>query len=166
MLKLWIWTLPFLVATLPASASLFTNMEGTYRVLSCENLGAKPHESLCEYSQMTVHPMSDATALYFSRWEGQQEYVRSFGLPVSTRNHPHSRYCEKGDVYAAYERDSYGYGEVMIMKRTSDDLYHISIHLRADSYGTLDVIELDLERLSTLSRPQPGAEQHPMTASF
>ncbi|AFY01537.1 hypothetical protein Bdt_1848 [Bdellovibrio bacteriovorus str. Tiberius] len=141
-------------------------MEGTYRMLSCENLGAKPHESLCEYSQVSVHPMSDATAIYFSRWEGEQEHVRSFGLPVSTRHHPQSRYCEKGDVYAAYERVSQGQGEVMIMKRTTDDLYHLSIHLRADNYGTLDVIEMDLERLTTMSRPAPDTAPGPTTESF
>ncbi|MFV3409707.1 hypothetical protein [Bdellovibrio bacteriovorus] len=166
MLKLWLCTLTFLTAAPPANAALFSNMEGTYRVLSCENLGANPHESLCEYSQMTVHPMNDATALYFSRWENEQEHVRSFGLPVSTRHHPHSRYCEKGDVYAAYERLSQGHGEVMIMKRTTDDLFHLSIHLRADDYGTLDVIEMDLERLTTMSRPVPELNPGVMTASF
>ncbi|MFV8259297.1 hypothetical protein ACNQKP_15930 [Bdellovibrio bacteriovorus] len=166
MLKLWLCTLTILSAAPSANAALFSNMEGTYRVLSCENLGATPHESLCEYSQTTVHPMNDATAIYFSRWEGEQEHVRSFGLPVSTRHYPHSRYCEKGDVYAAYERLSQGQGEVMIMKRTSDDLYHLSIHLRADVYGTLDVIEMDLERLTTMSRPAPALAQGPMTASF
>lgn len=145
----------FLLMTSNSFASTFENMRGTYRVLSCENLGALTRESICEYSRMTVHPDTEMTDLYFSKWNNNFEVVRSFALPASMRELPHASYIERGDVFAAFSNDESNVGKVIVLRRKTEDLYHLSIHLKSNEFNSLDVIEMDLEKMSSLSRPVP-----------
>lgn len=141
-----------------APASTFENMEGIYKIISCRNEGGSPSREdikLCEYSQLTVHPSSYATAIYFSQSANGYEYVRSFGVPKNMANLPNGKYIERGDTYASYTNDYRGSGEVFIFRKTSNDTYHFSMHRRSDTFGTFDVFEIELQKIANRSKPLP-----------
>ncbi|KYG69779.1 hypothetical protein [Bdellovibrio bacteriovorus] len=144
---------------LNAQASTFENVRGTYKILNCKNESANPSvgdAKLCNNKQVTIHPETYGTSIYFSQWVNGEEAVRSFGLPKNMSQLPHGKYSEKGDYYASFINDQYGYGEVIIMRKVSGDLYHLSMHRRSDTLKTLDIFEMDLERTSRTSEPLPA----------
>ncbi|WP_291516233.1 hypothetical protein [Bdellovibrio sp. ArHS] len=145
--------------SLQAQASTFENVRGTYKILSCKNESANPSAGdakLCNNKQVTIHPETYGTSIYFSQWTNGEQAVRSFGLPKNMGQLPQGKYTEKGDYYASFSNDQYGYGEVIIMRKVSGDLYHLSMHRRSDTLKTLDIFEIDLERTSKTSEPLPA----------
>lgn len=145
--------------TLTAQASTFENMEGTYKILSCKNEGESPSREdikLCEYTQLTVHPSSYATAIYFSQFADGSQYVRSFGLPKNMADLPNGKYVERGDAYASFTNDYRGHGEVFMFRKLSNDVYHFSMHRRSDTFKTFDVFEIELQKISDRSAPLPS----------
>ncbi|WP_413944705.1 hypothetical protein [Bdellovibrio sp. HCB-162] len=140
-----------------AFASTFENMEGTYKILSCNNESDSPSREdrdLCEYTQLTVHPSSYATVIYFSENKNSQ-FVRAFGLPKNMRDIPNGRYSESADTFASYTNTTRNSGEIFILRKTGPDLFHFSMHRRSSLSKTLDVFEIELRRVSRKSNPLP-----------
>ncbi|MEK2645410.1 hypothetical protein [Bdellovibrio sp. BCCA] len=140
-----------------ASASTFENLEGTYKILSCTNESDSPSREdldLCEYTQLTVHPSSYATVIYFSENKNSQN-VRAFGLPKNMRDIPNGKYNENGDSFASYANITKNSGEIFILRKTGTDLFHFSMHRRSGLFKTLDVFEIGLQRVSRKSTPPP-----------
>lgn len=157
-LKAFLFALALSVFSFSTQAATFENMEGSYTILSCKNEGANPSYEdgkLCEYTQMTIHPQSYATLLYFSKWEQQHQYVRAFGLPKNMTHLPNGKYIERGDTYASFTNDSRGYGEVFVMRKVKEGFYHFSMHRRLDAKKTFDVFEIELHKISPRSSPMP-----------
>ncbi|MGZ3772141.1 MAG: hypothetical protein ACXVCY_08335 [Pseudobdellovibrionaceae bacterium] len=141
-------------------ASTFENMEGIYKITSCKNQTGSPSPwdmTLCENTQLTVHPALLGTSFYFSKIVDSQTQIKNFEVPPNMSTHPGGKYTEQGDYLAAYTNDEKDYGEVFVMKKNGNNLYHLSMHRRSDLFNTLDMFEIDLEKTANRTDPAPSA---------
>nr|BFD59520.1 hypothetical protein CKG001_16270 [Bdellovibrio sp. CKG001]BFD62900.1 hypothetical protein BdHM001_15810 [Bdellovibrio sp. HM001] len=142
------WGIIFcLFATNSAHAALFSQLQGAYQVLGCENLGATPHTSVCQFAQVTLRSEAFFTTITFMDDGSQEHNTLTLTLPGSLKDQPTARYCEKGDFFGFYSNEGRLGGQVVILRRLKNGLYHLSVHLRSDLTKTLDVIEVDLDKL-------------------
>lgn len=130
-----------------AQADLFSQLQGTYQVLSCENLGATPYNSVCQFSQVTLQSSPYITAITFLGDSSGGQSTLTLTLPANLRDQPTARYCEKGDAFAIFSSEGRHSGQVVMLRKLRNGLHHLSIHLRSDVTKTLDVIEVDLEKI-------------------
>ncbi len=138
-----------LVYSFSARAETFSKLQGTYQILSCQNLGANPSEDLCQYDTMIVQSSSYATAIYFYTGEWGANLVRSFGFPASTDNSTSEGiYEERGDTYASYIKLSDDYKESTILEQLKDNQFHLIRQQSSASFQSDDKFELVLKKIS------------------
>ncbi|UXR63642.1 hypothetical protein EZJ49_11210 [Bdellovibrio bacteriovorus] len=143
-----LWGIAFgLLISSSAYAALFSQLQGTYQVLGCENLGATPYNSVCQFAQLTIRAEVFFTAITFTGDPSQDHNTLTLTLPASLEDQPAARYREKSDTFAIYSNEGRHGGQVVMLRRLKNGLYHLSVHLRSDVTKTLDVIEVDLEKL-------------------
>lgn len=142
-----------------ALASTFENMEGIYKILSCKNDATNPSPwdlSLCDNTLLTIHPSPLGTSFEFSKMLDAEAPIRPFSLPSNMATHPNGKYTEKGDYFAAFTNDDKGSGEIFVMRKNMNRLYHLSMHRRSDLFKTFDMFEVDLEKIMDHVDPLPG----------
>ncbi|QDK37696.1 hypothetical protein [Bdellovibrio sp. NC01] len=148
--------LPSLALASPQTqAPLFAKLKGTYKVLSCYNLGAHHSEDdVCDYDTMVVHNASFATSIYFYKGAWGSGFVRSYGFP-SNMNERESGVYEEGETYASFKRDEYDYREETIVEELSAPYFLFSRTQSSRSYNTQDRFEITLEKISDESPDLP-----------
>lgn len=147
----------FAFYSLPVFAVPFANMQGDYKIISCENesLQASPADrNLCDYSQVVVYPLTIGSMVYFTTGE-RDAWIRAFSFPANTGDYPGSSYSEMNNTYAAYSRQNKDTGEVTILRKNSNGTYHLSLHRRSVTYKFFDKFELDLEKITDKATPPP-----------
>jgi len=141
----------FLIAltlfTAVAQAETFSNVKGTYQITSCQNLGAKPSEDICQYETIVIRPDQYATAIYFYSGPWGSDLVRSFGFPASIKDDS-GKYEEIGNSYASYTNLGTDYKEATSIKLVQDNKFHLSRYQSSQSFQTEDKFELSLIKIS------------------
>ncbi|MGZ3793222.1 MAG: hypothetical protein ACXVCP_12815 [Bdellovibrio sp.] len=133
-----------------AHASIFSTVEGIYKVVSCKNSATNPSPwdlTLCDNSQLSIQPSQGGTSFSFSKIIQSDVKVRSFDLPSNMALYPNGKYLEKGDFYAAFSNEDNTSGEIFIIRKKSENLYHLSMHRRSDIFKTFDMFEIDIEKI-------------------
>lgn len=141
-----------------ALASIFENTEGVYKIISCKNDATNPSPwdlTLCDNTELTVHPGAFGTSFYFSRTVDNEVRVRNFDLPSNMASRPNGKYIEKGNYFAAFTNDDKGSGEIFVMRKNNISQYHLSMHRRSDLFKTFDMFEIELEKTADHSEPPP-----------
>lgn len=144
----------------PAPASIFENTAGIYKIHWCKNNAVNPSPwdlTLCDNIQLTIYPSIFGTSFNFSKWIDSEQLVRTFGLPSNMATHPNGKYVEKGDYFAAYTNDDKGVGEIFVIRKLDNNLYHLSMHRRSDLFKTFDMFELEVEKTADGTEPSATA---------
>lgn len=140
-----------------AFAVPFAKMKGDYKILSCDNESSNPSpwdRSLCDNIQVTFYPSTTGAMMYFSTAQ-TGAWIRAFGFPKDTANHPKSSYYEHADYFAAYTSNSPDAGGVTILRRVGDGKYLLSHHQKFSKSKYFDKFELELEKITDNPTPPP-----------
>ncbi|MGZ3817917.1 MAG: hypothetical protein ACXVCR_14515, partial [Bdellovibrio sp.] len=97
--------------------------------------------------QLSIQPSQGGTSFSFSKIIQSDVKVRSFDLPSNMALYPNGKYLEKGDFYAAFSNEDNTSGEIFIIRKKSENLYHLSMHRRSDIFKTFDMFEIDIEKI-------------------
>jgi len=150
-----------LFATPSANAMTFKNMEGTYRIRSCQSLTSPTQEHLCDYESVVVHPEANSTAIYFRKTIGAQILVRSYGFPASTAGEPSAHYREADKNFASYTNHDRDTSETTTLNENADGSYKLFLERTSHSFRTHDLFELNLQKISDQSTPLPTVPPDP-----
>ncbi|XGC82398.1 hypothetical protein ACES2L_07900 [Bdellovibrio bacteriovorus] len=140
-----------------AFAVPFANMKGDYKIVSCENESSNPSpwdRTLCNNIQVTFYPTQTGSMMYFSTAQ-PGAWIRAFGFPKDTANHPKSTYYEQADYFAAYTSNTPDAGGVTILRSQGNGRFLLSLHQKFSKSKYFDKFEIELEKIADTPTPPP-----------
>lgn len=144
-----------------AQARTFGAVEGTYKILSCDNISRKGQEKLCEFDTLVVSPKNHSTAIYFKHSTKAELGIRSFGFPANTKGLPGAEYKETPTPSAAYANFTEELEEYTRIEKLKDGTFAVSVYRDSNIFDKHDAYEMIVERTSVIGPELPSAPDEP-----